>query len=184
MQTVEGLVAKVADGIWIGNSNVSSAFMRVNDISAVVKLDNDVIVGPDIDCFTYALPDAELLNEEIPRVVTKLSTVCNIINEMRGVGRNIIIQCSSGKNKSAVVAGFYLTRYLGQKRDVVTEQLSAVYFSPEQVVEDRAERERARKIKNGEDVPPMTQIDITAQGLRRSRQALSNLSFRKIIQLP
>ena len=185
MQAPEGLVAKVADGIWIGNAEMSNnvAFMRVNDISAVIKLDRNVITPPDIDYFSYVLPDNELLTEEFPKTITKLDSICDIISEMLAVGRNIAIQCADGKNKSALVSGYYLTRRGSQKRDVVITQLSTVYFTQEQIVEDRHERERALKLKNGEEVPPMTMEDLHKQELRRARQALSNRSFRKIINL-
>lgn len=184
MKTTESLVAKVADGIWIGNAVVSNLHFAANDISAVVKLDTGVVVDPSVDCFTYALPDTELLQEEYPRVIAKLKTICDIISDMRAVGRNIIIQCEDGKNKSAIVAAFYLTRNLGQQRDVVIQQLSAVYFSPKQITEDAAERVRAQKIANGEEVPPLTAEELAAQSVRRGRQALSNQSFRKIVKLP
>lgn len=185
MQGQEGLVAKVADGIWIGNAEMTNnaVFMRVNDISAIVKLDRNVIISPDVDHFSYVLPDNELMPEEFPKTVTKLDSICNIISEMRAVGRNIVLQCADGKNKSALVAGYYLTRRCGQRRDVVVTQLSTVYFTPEQIVEDRHERERAQKLKNGEEVPPLTMDDLRKQDLRRARQVLSNQSFRKIINL-
>ncbi len=185
MQAPEGLVAKVSDGIWIGNAEMSNnaVFMRVNDISAVIKLDRSVIIPPDMDHFSYVLPDNELLSEEFPKTVTKLESICDIISEMRAVGRNIVIQCADGKNKSALVAGYYLTRRGGQKRDVVITQLSTVYFTPEQIVEDRHERERMQKIKNGDVVPPPKIEDLKKQESRRARQALSNQSFRKIINL-
>jgi hypothetical protein len=184
----EGLVAKIADGIWIGNAEMSNnpVFLRVNDISAIIKLDRSVAVPADMDSFGYPLPDNELMPEEFPKTVTKLDSICEIISEMRGVGRNIIIQCADGKNKSALVAGYYLTRRLGQNPETVVSQLSTVYFSPEQVVEDREEKDRLLKIQSGEGVPNVTAVtaeDLKRQEVRRSRQALSNLSFRRIIRL-
>ncbi len=181
MFTNDGLVAKVSDGIWIGNATCNPLFMQANNISAVIKLDRNVIVGPDFDHFSYALPDTELMVEEFPKTIAKLDSMCEIISEMRAVGRNIIIQCADGKNKSALVAGYYLTRRVGQKRDTVVTQLSTVYFTPEQIAEDRIERDRLQKIKNGEEVPPLTIEELQKQGARRAAQAMSNLSFRKII---
>lgn len=181
----EGLVAKITDGIWIGNAEMSNnvVFLRLNDISAIVKLDRAVAIPADMDSFGYPLPDNELLTEEFPKTATKLDSICDIIAEMRAVGRNIIIQCADGKNKSALVAGYYLTRRLGQNAETVIDQLSNVYLSPAQIIEDREEKERLAKIQNGIDIPALTIDDLKKQEVRRARQVLSNQSFRKIIRL-
>lgn len=185
MDSQKQLFAKVADGIWIGNTTLSGdeLFFRVNDVSAVIKLDKNINTIVDADEFVFALPDDELMEMEYRKVTSKLESICDTIKELRDNRRNIVIQCSDGKNKSPLVAGYYLTRRGGIAADNVINFLSCVYFNPEQVKEEQRDKERLQKIQNGINVPDPTEDDLKKQEERRKLRALSNRSFCAIIRM-
>lgn len=178
------LFAKVADGIWIGNAALSrdEMFFRVNDISAVIKLDRAVTTEVDADEFTFAIPDDELMEMEYAKVISKLKEICDTIKELRDNRRNIVIQCADGKNKSSLVAGYYLSRRGGINAEKVIDFLTCVYFNPDQVKEEQCDKERLQKIQNGVSVPDPTPADLKKQEERRNLRALSNRSFCGIIR--
>ena len=178
------MFAKVTDGIWIGNAALSNdeLFFRVNDISAVIKLDRAVSTVVDADEFTFAIPDDELMEMEWHKVTLKLDEICDTIKELRDNRRNIIIQCADGKNKSSLVAGYYLSRRGGISAEKVIESLTCAYFSADQVKEEQCDRDRLQKIQNGISVPDPTQADLQKQEERRNLRALSNRSFCGIIR--
>ena len=180
------LVSKVADGIWIGNSSVGNngpVFFRVNDISAVIRLDKKISATEDVDYFDFVLPDNELMDMEFQKVTTKLESICNSVAELRANGRNVLIQCGDGKNKSSLVAGYYLTRRCGVPTDNAVLTLTTMYFTQEQVREEAADKLRLQKIQYGEEVASVTADDLAKQEVRRGLRALTNVSFQKIIRL-
>lgn len=179
------LFGKVADGIWIGNSTLASDefFFQVNDISAIIKLDRNIISGVDVDEFIFAVPDDELMEMEYQKTITKLESICETIKELRDNRRNILIQCADGKNKSALVAGYYITRRGGVDADRAISFLTTIYFSADQVKEEQKDRERFLKIQNMDPVQELTGEDLKKQEERRKLRALTNVSFQKIIRL-
>jgi hypothetical protein len=177
------LIKKVSDGVWIGNSSCSDpVFYRVNDISAVIRLDKKIQPIDDVDYFDFVVPDNELMDMEFQKVSQKLDSICETIAELRANNRNILVQCGDGKNKSALVVGYYLTRRCGLPTDTAVAMLTTIYFTPEQVQEDVADKQRLQKVQCGEDVPPMTTDALARQEVRRGLRTLTNVSFQKIIR--
>lgn len=177
------LVKKVSDGIWIGNSSCSDpTFYRVNDVSAMIRLDKKIQPVDDVDCFDFVVPDNELMDMEFQKVSLKLDSICETIAELRANGRNVLVQCGDGKNKSALVVGYYLTRRCGLPTDTVVTMLTTIYFTPEQVQEEVADKQRLQKIQYGEEVQPITADALARQEVRRGLRALTNVSFQKIIR--
>lgn len=191
------LQAKISDGIWIGDSSVVSdtTFFQTFDISAIISLDRGIKSVEDI--FDYVIPGNELMDSEVPKVLTKLNDICNTIKELRENGRAVLIQCSDGKNKSALVAGYYLINRGGMDAAKVVEFLTGVYFTQAQRAEELADKVRLERLQHEEQEAtgeqgrlmsknvqhePLSEEDMKRQEARHSLRALTNHSFRKILR--
>jgi hypothetical protein len=173
--------AKIADGIWIGSTSAATdQFLNDNDITAVINLDRTKI-SADADEFTFALPDNELLDMEVPKTQIKLDAIADVISELRGNKRNLLIVSTDGKNKSALAAGYYLTRRTGANPESTVFALRTAYYTSDQTADERNDLERNAKIAAGEEVPAVA-IDLAKAEARRESRALTNLSFQKIIR--
>jgi hypothetical protein len=92
-----------------------------------------------IDIFDYTLPNQELMDIEISKVSAKLDIIINDINELRRNGRNILIICTDSKNKSILVAGYYLISS-GEHYQKVIDRLEMLYFTEQQKLDEIADR--------------------------------------------
>lgn len=191
------LQAKISDGIWIGDSSIvnDTTFFQTFDISAIISLDRGIKSVEDI--FDYVIPGTELMDSEVPKVLTKLNDICDTIKELRENGRAVLIQCADGKNKSALVAGYYLISRGGMDAAKVVEFLIGMYFTPAQRAEEVADKVRLERIQREEQEAtgeqgrlmskqvqhePLSEEDMKRQEVRNNLRALTNRSFQKILR--
>ena len=173
------LFAKIADGIWIGNSVATENVLCCKDIHSIIRLDN--IPGDFCEIYNYAISSEELLDMEIPTVVKKLNKICDIICDLKSAHKNILIQCADGKNKSLLVAGYFLKKCGKMNAHTVLTKCRTIYFTDEQRGEEILDQERAQKIKRGEHIMPPSPEDIERMEVRKNLRCLNNRSYRKII---
>ncbi len=178
----QSLQSKIQEGIWIGDSSMckDTTFFQTFDISAIISLDRGITSAEDI--FEFVLPNTELLDSEVPKVLTKLESICDTIKELRENGRSVLIQCADGKNKSALVAGYYLIRRGGMDPVKVIEFLTKMYFTAAQSAEEAADKIRLERVQREEQVAPLSEEDMKRQEARRVLRALTNRSFQKILR--
>jgi hypothetical protein len=176
------MYSKVAEGLYIGDSRVSEdpLFFSINDITAIIRLDN--IHTKPIDVIEYIVPGYELLDMEIPSIVKKLGEICDMVSELRVNRRSVLIQCNDGKNKSALVAAYFLINRCGLDVEKTISHISTIYYTDEQRGEELMDIERLNKVQRGEIVPNPTPEDVKKQQSRNGLRALTNRSFKKILR--
>lgn len=146
----------VSDGVYVGNetSMYEHLFMVAADIGAVINLTGKPIINHDTDFYEFSLPSQELMNTEVNKTVSKLESICQTITNLRSANKKVLICCTDGKNKCMLAAGFYMIS-IGQKCENVIESLEVAYFSPEQILEDRADQlflqQQTEQIQRDED---------------------------------
>lgn len=174
--------ARISEGIWVGDTAMCSdaTFFSTFDISAIISLDKGVKSQEDI--WQFVVPDTELLDNEVPKILTKLESISNTISELRENGRSVFIQCADGKNKSLLVAGYYLIKRGGMDPVRVVDLLIGLYFTPAQRDEEVADKLRLERVQREEQVAPLSEDDMKRQEARHARRALTNRSFQKILR--
>lgn len=138
--------AKVIDGLYIGNCTDNS-FLTIANISAIINVAGKPL-SHTIDVFDYTLPSQELLDSEIPKTINKLDTICQDIKLLLDNNRNVLIYCG-GKNKSPLIAGYYLIKYCGWNHMVAISTLKYIYMTKEQKEELSSTNSTSRKHELG-----------------------------------
>lgn len=166
-------VVKVTDGIWVcSGAAFNDLLVTTADITAVIDLDGSRNYGTSVDVFDFMLPDQELLDEELPPIIKKLNTIATTIKTLRDNGRNILISCPDGRNKSMLAVGYYLLTIKNAPESTI-DMLDTIRFTPEQKCDDMA----YKQLLNAVVAPEVEEK-------RRERQLLRSLtlnSFRKIL---
>lgn len=178
-KAVKSLIVKVYDGVYVGNSHVSVAEMKMFDISAIIRLEQ---LPPNVsfDIFEYTLPSQELLDFEVAPVVKKLNTICDDIQDLKDARRNVLLQCEDGRNKSLLVAGYYMIKRAKQDAVAVVNELVCVYFDANLTAAENDDRIRRNNLRNGVEVPISERSTLTAAA-RSELRGLTNRSFRRIL---
>jgi hypothetical protein len=128
------LIAHVCDNIYIGNiASIRADILARHKISIIINLAGSQYKRDkcgDVDIMEYTLPSQELLDSEVPRTISKLDTIYNKIKEASSA-HNILICCNDGKNKSALVAAYYLLKS-GQHSAQVIKKIENIYCTDSQ----------------------------------------------------
>ncbi len=192
---------QVLDGIYIGNMTAASnlSFLTKHNITAIINLTGkppiDINGRPlgnlpgHINVFDFLLPSQELMDTEIPKTYNKLDAIMNDIRSLRVNHRNILIQCSDGKNKSMLVVGYYLIVDYKQDYSKVIDDLEMLYFTNQQraaEIADRKQRdlepEALEQLLLGMSADDRKQIE-RDRVERRELRGLTMLTFRKLLRL-
>ena len=168
------LVAKVSDGIWIGSESSVSSPEIIREKPVVVSLSIDSEIN-------YVLQDTELIDDEIPAMIRKLDEISEVISELRKIGKKVLIRCDTGRNKSALMAAYFLIKAGGMNKTQVLNHITTIYYTEAQKKEEAAEIQRGQKITRGEMVLPLSKEDQEKHNIRQTLKCLTNLSFRKIL---
>lgn len=199
--------AMVAEGLYVGNITAGKnlEFLSNADISAVINLTGEAFDPVEyVDVFPFRMADQELMEAEIPRMLTKLADIDADITCLRAAGRSVLIICADGKNRCMVVAGYYLAggransakpmagETLSAERsgmiDVIIERLELLYLSEEQRAAELAERRHILEdhtwLQSSEAAmePAVLAASREARAVRRDLKCLTYLSFQKIIR--
>jgi hypothetical protein len=94
----------------------------------------------------------------------------------------ILIQCADGRNKSMLIAGYYLITRGKMNPDQVVNMLETKYFSDQQRADDIRDDEITRKAILGEDPPKFSDDDRQRQSERRDLRCLTRRSFQKLLR--
>ncbi len=182
--------ASVVDGIYVGNASAASDFdfLDQHDITIIINLTGrqlrdthgkPIVMPGYIRVYEFILPSQELLDTEIPKTYNKLDAIMNAIRSSRIDGRNVLIQCNDGKNKSMLVAGYYLIVDYEQRYSNVVSKLEALYFTPQQKAAEARDTQ-------SQVIPLNAAERITYETDKAERQELKGLTmmtFRKLLRL-
>ncbi len=190
--------ARVAEGIFVGNFKCTEDlhFLADNDITAIINLSGKTTMFvEDIDYFEYLLPSQELMQAEIPKTTTKLNTISQNIHELRTANRCVLINCSDGRNKCLLAAGYYLISQ-NRKYDAVINQLETCYFNTRQkadeieyvqnAIVDPDAAEEAEKLLPDIERSRLYEIRRVMEEKRAERSGVRGLtmaSFKKLLRL-
>ena len=176
---------KITEGVWVGavTSNrdiIDPTFLQTNDIDAVIAL-NLKITG-SFDVFDFAISSAELLDFEIPKTISKLEQACETIKDLRAANRGILIACNDGKNKSMLVAGYWLITRGGMQPDAVINFLETIHFSAQERADETRDVEALHRSIQTDTPLKNTAEDLKKQSIRREKRCLTMASFRRVLQ--
>lgn len=132
----------IIDGIFVGNLWSADSISTIDhlDITKVINLTNfDIEPIEDVEFIEFGLPDTEMLDAEIPRMTEKLDNIVKTINNALTSGCRVLICCEDGRNKSMLVAAYYLCS-CGSPLETTIARLETAYFSPAQMAAEQAER--------------------------------------------
>jgi hypothetical protein len=135
------MMASVADGLYVGDKHSSSnlQFLSNAGITIIINLtDGPVDSIEDVDIVNYILPSQELLDDEVPKMFSKLDAMASYILTLRKNNKNILIQCEDGRNKSILVAGYYLI-CTGTHYAKLLNRLEMLYFTAQQRLDEQAD---------------------------------------------
>lgn len=100
--------------IWVGNYNSSQDidFLRRNNITVIINSTKDLPFAPISGVYKYRVPVHDNLEiDEIKLMEKYLHKIVPIIHEHYKKGRNILIHCAAGMQRSAIVTLAYLFTY-------------------------------------------------------------------------
>ncbi len=146
MQITPPIRVKVADSLWVGNISAFDVnFLAQNNITVVINvtgkpstsLMKNCIVSNDLDIADYILPSQELMDTEILKTCNKLDTIMSDMCRWLANKKNILIQCNDGKNKSMLVAGYYLITVCKRDHNEAIQSLETAYFTEQQKIEEK-----------------------------------------------
>ncbi len=186
----------VVDGVYIGNASAASDFDFLDryDITAVINLTGkqlrDVRGKPItlpgyIHVFDFMLPSQELLDAEIPKTYNKLDAIMNVIRSLRVDGRNVLIQCNDGRNKSMLVVGYYLIVDHEQQHSDVISKLETLYFTDQQKSLEARDKQLYAANPNTTAViigPAERSIYEADRAERQELRGLTMMTFRKLLR--
>lgn len=175
---------QIKHNLYIGDiTSVKSKSLESLQISAIINLTDDKINCTGIEVFDYYLPDQELLDTEFGKTIKKLDTIIDDIKYLHQLNHSVLICCFDGRNKSALVAGYYLIS-IGEHSSKVITMLDTLYFTPEMRVQEEIYKKQIQDEQNG--IVPFASGDelILRLSLAESRNKIRCLtlqSFQKII---
>lgn len=180
------LYANVKDGLWIGDKNAAADydFLQTHNITAVISLSGTPKMFDDIDYFDYTITSQELLSNEVSKTISKLDTIFKDIKTLRDNNRIVLINCIDSKNKSPLVAGYYLmkTKKDDESSGSIIWRLESIYFTAVQFTDEAAYRYMvSQNMVNSSDILP----EDIQQKLRDRNEirCLTNRSFRNILRV-
>lgn len=104
--------AEVVSGLWIGTEDApqDEDFLEENNIALVIDLtDFHKWESSKLEVIGIMLNDIEHFNpDELESFKTRVETAIELISSYRTQGRNILVHCQMGINRSAFVIGYYL----------------------------------------------------------------------------
>lgn len=183
------MARQVSEGIFVGDLAVVTSLTRDQGFTRVIWLGTVDPLKPLPQCpgaeyFYYPLPNQELMEQEFPRIFTRLDTIANDIDLMRKAGCKILVACDDGKNRSLLACGYYLITKLRQN-DVIA-RLEMLYFSAEQRAEDIEDAKYITAADNEEPIEETEEAMATRLARRAERRVIRGLtmnSFKKMLKL-
>lgn len=176
----------IHEGLFVGNKkSIKCQKMLDYGVSSVINL-----CGKEKKCnvpvYDYLVPERELLDSEIPKVVTKLISIAEHIHLLRN--HRVLIICHDGKNQSLLVAGYYLITHLQKPYKNLIDTLETIYFNEEQRQEYFRDQETIA-LNSDPDREPVRMTQDEWKVLRQKREqwrllrSLTILSFAKILRM-
>ena len=173
---------KIAEGLYIGAEPQEFIPNTIADITTILRINSEYVAPFCAVVLDYVLPSQELMDSELPKTMTKLTSISQEIQSLREEGGSVLICCPDGKNKCTLVAGFYLVT-MGERFDTLIERLETVYFTDQEKAEEKAYQSfiRSREliaVSNSE-----WQASENRRKVRQEKKCLSFPSYRKMLRM-
>lgn len=101
--------AKIIDGLYIGSlaTATSSYWLQTHNIEAIINISGSDY-KTDIPVFRIQMEDAPVMPDVMEDYIRKFSLGLAALKAGREAGKNVLVHCAAGINRSAMVIGFYL----------------------------------------------------------------------------
>jgi protein tyrosine/serine phosphatase len=128
---------RILHNLHIGTySDSLNQYLQLHKINTVINLTADTL-KLQATIITRTVPNQGLMISEIPRMITRIDAIANIIRDQHAEGKNVYLYCEDGKNKSALIAAYYRIIVLRQQAQVVIDNIIYCYLSPDQIRDDK-----------------------------------------------
>jgi protein-tyrosine phosphatase len=119
-------IAKVADGIYIGNLEAAknNQLLTNNNIHCIVNLSN-VQYNHTLPQFKVFIDDIFIPHDQLNIFMFKFKKAVSAITRARESGYNVFIHCMAGVNRSATAIALYLIEQKWNRIDVLNALYSA-----------------------------------------------------------
>ena len=184
-------IAKIAEGIYIGNEQaVNADTLATEKITAVINLCGYTVLAPEgIRMVERILPNQELLEAEFEKTIMRLTTVSNEIQKLRATGARVLLLDTDGKSASALAAGHYMITHMGINHNDAIEKLETIYMSKEQKAALMLDRQY--EMSMNADLPEEEFVKVQAKwqaasagrNERRELCALTLSSFKRVLRV-
>lgn len=101
--------AKVCEGVYIGSleTAMNQHGLSKYNIGAIVNL-SGLIYRTNVPTLSIQMDDITITKQTIELYLEKFKLGCNYIANAHREGRNVLIHCAAGINRSATLIAFYL----------------------------------------------------------------------------
>lgn len=179
------LLARVAPGVYIGNVTAAMNSKLTTDMKITATIDLTgrqkyaVSAGATRE---FVLPSQELLRDEYQKMINKLKEIATCIKDFRAKNHNVLIYCIDGRNKSPLVAGYYMITYLGSKPTDVVTTLSTIYMTPEQRKMEQDDQNNRYMLPENITPEEREKLD-TDRKARAELRCLTLITFKNLLRV-
>lgn len=108
---------EIIPGLWVGDADsaLDARFFSTRRIGAVVNCTPDIPMQfrkHGVNYFHVNLDDS-LKKKDIDKMIKYMPSAIKFIHDQRKLGRNVLIHCHAGMQRSAAIAVAYLSTYHG-----------------------------------------------------------------------
>lgn len=118
--------AAIDTNIYIGNVNsvYDMKFLKAANIELIINASNNGLYSNKMSIPTVRILDIEDTNlTDVDVLLRKAKSISKIVHSYAGSGKNVLIHCYAGINRSAFMIAYYLITYRKYKPDAVIESI-------------------------------------------------------------